>query len=110
LTETNVDILDDLDLTETNFDILNVFSSPAHTDVFSSPAHTDIFSSPAHTDVFSSPAHTDIFSSPVHTDVFTESYASSFNASMNNTRNVEILLEEIENITQLIAGLSINDC
>jgi hypothetical protein len=54
----------------------------------------NIFSSPAHTDVFSSPAHTDIFSSPVHTDVFTESYASSFNASMNNTRNVEILLEE----------------
>jgi hypothetical protein len=33
-----------------------------------------------------------------------------FNASVNNTRNGEILLEEIENITQLLAGLSINDC
>jgi hypothetical protein len=29
---------------------------------------------------------------------------------VNNAHNVEILLEEIENITQLIAGLSINDC
>jgi hypothetical protein len=52
----------------------------------------------------------DIFSSPSHTDIFTESYASSINASVNNSRNVEILLEEIKNITQLIAGLSINDC
>jgi hypothetical protein len=52
----------------------------------------------------------DIFWSPSHTDVFTESYASSFNVSVNNTCNGELILDEIENITQLLASLSINDC
>jgi hypothetical protein len=45
-----------------------------------------------------------IHSFPAHTSVITESYASLFNASVNNTCKGEVLPEEIENIMQILVG------
>ena len=99
----NLDILDDFTLTETNFDILNDLAfADTNFDILDDLAwretNFDILDDFVVLPDFDSDF--DIFSSPAHTDVFTES----------NTCNGELILEEIENISQLLAGLSINVC
>lgn len=41
---------------------------------------------------------------PAHSNVISESYASLFNASVNNTCKGEVLPEEIDNIMQILVG------
>ena len=78
------DMLADLDFSQTDFDIFSSLASSMKLTPLS--------------------AEEVIHSFPAHTSVITESYASLFNASVNNTCKGEVLPEEIENIMQILVG------
>ncbi|CAC5361079.1 unnamed protein product [Mytilus coruscus] len=79
------DMLADLDFSQTDFDIFSTLASSMKLTPLS--------------------AEEVIHSFPVHSNVITESYASLFNASVNNsTCKGEVLPEEIENIMQILVG------
>lgn len=78
------DMLADLDFSQTDFDIFSSLASSMKLTPLS--------------------AEEVIHSFPAHSSVITESYASLFNASVNNTCKGEVLPEEIENIMQILVG------
>ena len=79
------DMLADIDFSSTDFDIFSTLASSMKLTPLS--------------------AEEVMHSFPVHSNVITESYASFFNSSVNNTTcKGEVLPEEIENIMQILVG------